>query len=145
MAREGAATPALDREFLRRVYFASLGLTLLFGLGTAVRVDPRFGLALTLSGLWSTANLWVLERLLRAAVRPTGRDTRTVVWAAVVKIPVLYGLLVLLLAQGMSPLAVLIGLSLPLLVVGLKAFGRAFFAGRGPAAAPVDRSADHLT
>jgi len=114
----------LDEAFLRRVHQANVGLTLLFGLLLLFAVDPMWAAGFTAFGLWSAANLWVLERLLRAAIRPGGRDPVTIAVVAVVKLPILYGGLVALLALGdFPPFSVLAGLSVPLVVIFLKALG----------------------
>lgn len=115
----------LGADLLRRVHLYSLLLTLLFAGLIAVRLDREWALGFLCSGLWSTANFWTLERLLRAAVRPSGRDRRVIVLAGLVKIPVLYALLVLMLLKGGWPaLSTLAGLSVPLLVTVLKILGR---------------------
>lgn len=119
-------SPGVDARFLRRVHVSSLLMTLLFAGVSAMTISPRWGLAFLLAGLWSTANLWVLERLLRSALVPVGRDVVTIVAAAVVKLPVLYGLLVwMLMRGGFEAVPMAIGLSMPLLVMVLKVIGRA--------------------
>jgi hypothetical protein len=114
----------LDEAFLRRVHQANVGLTLLFGLLLLFSVDPGWAAGFTAFGLWSAANLWVLERLLRAAIRPGDRDPVTIAVVAVVKLPILYGGLVALLALGdFPPFSIVAGLSVPLVVIFLKALG----------------------
>jgi hypothetical protein len=116
---------AFDRTLLRRVHLASAVLTLLFGMMIALRVDARWAAGFTLAGLWSTANFWALEALLRAAVRPDGRSAGKIALASLVKIPILYGLLLLLVMRGGMPgTSLVVGLSVPLLVIVLKVMGR---------------------
>ena len=137
--------PAFDASFLRRVHLGSLALTVLFAAFTALYVSLDFGLGFLCAGLWSTTNLWVLERLMREAIRPGRRDLLTVAGAGVVKLPVLYGLLILMLMRGGFPAAsVVIGLSLPLIVIVLKAFGRAL-AARNATAPSLGKLADSAT
>lgn len=114
----------LDAAFLRRVHQADLGLTLLFGLLFLFAIGPRWALGFTALGLWSTANLWVLERLLREAIRPEGRDAVAIGVIAILKLPILYGGLVALLFWGdLPPVSVVLGLSVPMVVIFLKALG----------------------
>lgn len=120
-----ASAPGIDVGFLRRVHLTGVALSLLISLLTAFYVSPRWGLGFLCASLWSVTNLWVLERLLRAAVRPSGRDPRTILLAGLVKIPILYALLLWMLAAGSFPtMALLTGMGLPLLVIVLKVLGR---------------------
>ena len=119
------STPGVDARFLRRVHLSSLFMTLLFAAVSATTLSPAWGLAFLVAGLWSTANFWVLERLLRAAMQPQGRDLITIAVAAVVKLPVLYALLLwMLMRGGFEAVPMAAGLSMPLVVIVLKAIGR---------------------
>lgn len=124
-----SSSNGVDARFLRRVHLSSFLLTLLFAGMTAFTLAPKWGLAFLCSGVWSTLNLWVLERLVRGALRPQGRNLIAIAVAAVVKLPVLYGLLVWMLVRGgFDAVPVAIGLSMPLIVVVLKVIGGAMVA-----------------
>ena len=115
----------LDPSFFRRVYLASVVLASLFGLFAAARLDARWGLGFFLFALWSTLNLWSLERVLRMVVRSEGRQTSRVVGALLWKLVVVYGLgALLILRGGFDGFALMAGFSVPLLVIVLKVLGR---------------------
>ena len=115
----------LDERFMRRVHQANAGLSPVFGLLLAFAVSPLWGLGFFVMGMWSTVNLWLLERLLRSATRPSGRDPVAILVVAVVKLPILYGALIGVLWWGGLPAAsVVTGLSVPMVVIFLKALGR---------------------
>jgi hypothetical protein len=119
------AVTGVDDRFLRRVRWISLGLALVLGGFLTVRVGVRWGGGFAASALWSTANLWALERLIRLAVRPAGRQLGAILVALLVKIPLLYAVGIFLALRGGFPArSLLAGFSLPLLVIVLKAAGR---------------------
>ena len=125
----------LDEAFLRRVHQLNVALSLLFGLLLVFTVDPRWAAGFTATGLWSAANLWALERLLRASIRPAGRDPVTIVVIAVLKLPILYGgLVAMLIWADFPPVSVAVGLSVPLIVIFLRALGHVI--GRPSTASP---------
>jgi hypothetical protein len=77
--------------------------------------------------MWSTANLWTLERLMRSALVPGSKDKIALALGILVKLPVLYALLVVFVLTGNFPAAaVMIGVSVPLGVILLKVIGRVF-------------------
>lgn len=124
---------------MRGVHRANVVLTLLFGLLILFRVGQPWALGFTALGLWSAANLWVLERLLRAAIRPDGRDPVTIAVVGVVKLPILYGTLIALLMWGeLPPLSVVTGLSVPIVVIFLKALGAVVAGATAPKASSTE-------
>jgi hypothetical protein len=134
----------LDPGFLRRVHLTGLVLALVSSAFALYYAGPHWALGFFCASLWSVTNLWVLERLLRAALQPRDRNTRTILVAGSLKIPILYALLLWMLAGADFPaVAVLTGMSIPLVVIVLKVAGR-LIAPRDDAAArnahPVDPS-----
>ena len=119
----------LDADFLRRVHRGDVALSALFGLLFAFAIEPMWGAGFFAMGLWSAANLWALERFLRAAIRPEGRDMMTIGVVGVIKLPLLYGALIaVLLWGGFPPVSVAAGLSVPLVVIFLVAARQVFAA-----------------
>jgi F-type H+-transporting ATPase subunit a len=125
-----------DAGFLRRVYVASIVVTLFVGAVAALYVTPRWGAGFATAGLWSIVNFRALEMLLRLSVRPSGRDPVAIAVAALIKIPVLYGVgAVLAVKGGFPPIALILGFSVPLAVIVLKVGGQIL----APRAALTDR------
>ena len=117
---------ALDQAFMARVHKTSLVMA---GLVAVVASMSTLGVSWALGFLgcavWSTANLWTLERLVRGSLQPGPADKIALAMGILIKLPVLYGLLVLLLFFGNFPAtAVMIGVSVPLAVIVLKVAGR---------------------
>ena len=130
------ASAGIDAGFLRRVQVTGVVLSLLVSAFTAFYLSPIWGLGFLCASLWSVANLWVLERLLRAALRPSGRDAKVILVAASAKIPILYGLLLWMVIAGAFPAgALLTGMSLPLIVILLKVVGSLLTGGGSMASA----------
>lgn len=83
-------------------------------------------LALFSAGVWSMINLIFLSLLVRAAIRPDGVDKITVIGLAVLKFPLLYAALYFLIVTPIfRPIPLLLGFSSVLVVMVLKAVGRA--------------------
>ena len=111
----------VDRSFLRRVHLTGVVLSLLGAFFLAAYQSTAFALGFLCMSMWSIANLWTLERLMREVLRPEGRSAPHILVALAVKLPVLYALLVVLLMKTSFPAAsLLIGLSVPLAVIVLK-------------------------
>jgi F-type H+-transporting ATPase subunit a len=120
----------LDPSFFRRVYLASVVLASLFGLFASARLGAQWGLGFLLFALWSTLNLWSLERLLRLVASRQDRRPGRIVAALLFKLCVVYGLgALLILRGGFDGYALMAGFSVPLLVIVLKVLGRVL-AGR---------------
>jgi hypothetical protein len=85
-------------------------------------------LAVFSAGVWSMVNLIFLSALVRTAVRP-GPTDKTAVWGLViVKFPLLYAAAYFLFTVDIfRPVPLVIGLSVTLAVMVLKAVGRAMF------------------
>jgi hypothetical protein len=124
--RGRAHAPAgIDAGFLRRVHRTGIVLSLFISLATAVYVGPRWGLGFLACSMWSVANLWAMDRLLRSTIRPEGTPLRVVFMGVLVKIPLLYGALIALLIYGNFPAgSILLGLGLPLVVIVMKVAGQ---------------------
>ncbi len=71
-------------------------------------VAPRIVTGLLAGGVWNLVNLWCLSRLLNAWVTPHASRRRALGWL-LVKFPLLYGLIVLLVR---TPSVSLVGFSL---------------------------------
>jgi len=137
----------LDLAFITR----SLKLTaLLSGLGfifASVYLGAGWGLGFILGAAWGIGNLYLIKRLIELSVRLEGRDLAAVVILVLVKFPLLYGLGYLILSRSWYPFwAPVIGFSLPLAVIVLKAIGRVLLgiegsdAGRKPVHADLKRA-----
>jgi hypothetical protein len=132
-------TPPLslaDDRFLRQVRWITLGFAVVLGGLLMLRVHPRFGAGFAVAGIWGVANLWALEHLIRLSLRPSGRQPLAIALALLVKLPLLYAAGAALVLTGAFPArALVLGVSLPLLVITLKALGRLVaprLAGQGP-------------
>lgn len=119
-------TGALDEAFLARVHKASLFMAALVALVAAVStLGGHWALGFLGCAIWSTANIWTLERVVRGQLRPGHRDPIALAIGLLVKVPVLYALLVVFLFFGeFAASAVLIGVAVPLVVIILKVAGR---------------------
>lgn len=114
----------LDPSFLRRVFVGSVLASLLGGVVAASVATPEWGLGFAAFGLWATANIWALSRVLRLLVVPH-RSAVELILGLVLKMPVLYGVGFLLLWKGgFPPVSVVCGISVPLAVIFLKLIGR---------------------
>jgi hypothetical protein len=114
-----------NENFLKRVMLFSLVFAALGGGVFAAIVSPRWGLGFLIAAVWSVLNLKALEQLIRLAVRPTGRDPLAIAVAMLIKVPVLYGIGVLIAIKVDLPAESLIaGFSVPLAVIVLKAAGQ---------------------
>jgi hypothetical protein len=84
------------------------------------------GLAVFSAGIWSMVNLIFLSAFIRAAVRPDGVDKLTVFGLAFIKFPLLYAAgYFLMTADIFRPLPLLVGFSIIIVVMALKAVARA--------------------
>jgi len=98
-------------------------LVLVFG---TVYVDFYDALAVFSAGIWSMVNLIFLAALIRTAVRPDGVDKTAAFGLAVIKFPLLYAAgYFLFTVDVFRPVPLIIGLSMVLAVMALKAAGRA--------------------
>jgi hypothetical protein len=141
-----STVPALEPGFLRSVHLASALLGLLLGLFIAFYHDGSWGLGFVLASSWSTANVWALGRLIQLALRPSGRNGRLIALAALLKIPVLYGLLFLLVTRGgFAAGALLTGFSVPFVVILLKAGGRLLAGSSRAVSSPSDTRRTHTS
>lgn len=83
-------------------------------------------LAVFSAGVWSMVNLIFLAALVRAVIRPDKIDKLTVIGLACIKFPLLYGAgYFLFTIEVFRPVPLIIGLSVVLAVMALKAVGRA--------------------
>ena len=98
-------------------------LVLVFG---TVYVDFYDALAVFSAGIWSMVNLIFLAALIRTAVRPDGVDKTAAFGLAMIKFPLLYAAgYFLFTVDVFRPVPLIIGLSMVLAVMALKAAGRA--------------------
>lgn len=125
----GTQLPGLDPGFLGRVYKASILLALAAGLILVLYGQVGWAAGVAAAALWSVANIWALARVMTLAVRPGQKDPLKILLALLLKLVVLYGAgALLVIFGGMPPLSLVIGFSVPLLVVVLKALGLILFA-----------------
>ncbi|MBI2194169.1 MAG: hypothetical protein HYU36_19510 [Planctomycetes bacterium] len=111
-------------EFIHRVLRVS---ALLAGLGflfTSTALGVPFGLGFLAGAAWSTANLWLLTRLVTTAFSAE-RSTKKVLLLFLLKFPLLYACGFWLVVHAkIHILGALVGFSLPLAVSILKSAGR---------------------
>ena len=117
---------ALDQAFMARVLKASLFLGGLVALCAAFTdIGGNWSMGFLLAALWSIANLWTLERLIRASLHPGSRDKVAIGMGLLVKLPLLYALVTLLIFKGgFAAGALAAGVSVPLVVILLEVAGR---------------------
>lgn len=116
---------ALGLDFIRRVMITTGVVGTLAAFFIAVYYDWRFGLGLFIGCGWGITNLHLLRELICAAIAPVPAESRKIIFLAVLKFPVLYGLGFLILTWGkLSVLSFLIGFILLFAVVVLKVLGR---------------------
>ena len=83
-----------------------------------------FGLGFLAGAVWSALNFWGLASLIRSALAEEP-DKKKILLLFLLKFPVLYGVgFVIVFYTGVDVLGVLVGFSLPLVVVVLKSGGR---------------------
>lgn len=112
-------------EFLARVRQSSLWFALLASLFAAVYRSYAAGLGLAAGAVWSIANLWLLEQIVVAVVRPGPRSFDAIRRAGVAGLAnvALLGAGALLL-QRLPAVPLIVGFSVPFAVVTLKAVSR---------------------
>ncbi|MCX8035750.1 MAG: hypothetical protein N3D11_01600 [Candidatus Sumerlaeia bacterium] len=127
----------MDERFIDRVLQASGVMGGLGGLCGWALGGPEWALAFLLAAAWSIANLWVLAYLLVVVVKRARRGTMLAF--LLLKTVILYGLIVLyLFFVHWTFSALMCGLTLPYVVMVLKAGGRvlvdAMNRGKNPSA-----------
>jgi hypothetical protein len=133
-----------DYAFVRRVLITSAWLGALVVLVGGVYLGTRWGLGFAGGALVGAANLVFLTVLVRETVRLGKRRYGRILAILALKIPIVYGGLAgLLIWRVPATVAVVLGFSLPLIVITLKAAGRAIFQsgllGRAPRGSLRDR------
>ena len=120
----------MDENFIRRVLKASVVVAALVGLCGKAYLGSLWAFAFILAAAWSIVNLFVLERLLILLFQRESRLALAAVFC--LKIPVLYGLILLYLIEvPWRPSALLGGITLPYAVIVLKALGRSLIEAMG--------------
>ena len=116
----------MDHSFLNRIFRSSLILSIVLGVVAAFYFGWRIGLDFTAAAVWGSVGLKFLQLFIIEASRPEGVRPKSLILAAFLKFPVLYGLGTLYMVY-VKPHggAVIAGLSLVLLVIVLKFLGRA--------------------
>jgi len=123
----------LDLAFITRSLRLTAFLSALGFLFASVYLGAGWGLGFVLGAAWGIGNLYLIKRLIELAVRIEGRDYTAVGIMVLVKFPVLYALGFLILSRTWYPFwAPVIGFSLPLVVIVLKAAGRVLLHIEGP-------------
>ena len=121
-------TTTLSFDFIQRTLRTTgvvLIVVLIFG---SLYFGFYDALAVVSAGIWSMINLIFLSALVRAVVRPGGVDKLTAFGLAVIKFPLLYAAgYFLFTVELFRPVPLIIGLSLVLAVMVLKAVARALF------------------
>ena len=133
-----------DYAFVRRVLITSAWLWALVVLAGGVYLGTRWALGFAGGALVGAANLVFLTVLVRETVRLGKRRYGRILAILALKIPIVYGGLAgLLIWRVPATVAVVLGFSLPLIVITLKAAGRAIFQsgllGRAPDGSARDR------
>jgi len=119
-------TTTFNPDFVTRT-LKTTGVVLLFVLAFGSMYYGFYdSLALFSAGVWSMVNLIFLSYLIRAAIRPEGVDKVKVIGLMAVKFPLLYAALYFLIVTPIfRPIPLLLGFSSVLIVMVLKAVGRA--------------------
>lgn len=137
----------MDLAFVIRSLKLTALLAVLGFMFTSVYLGAGWGLGFLLGAAWGIGNLYLIKTLIELAVRLDGRDWTSVGVLVLVKFPLLYGLGYLVLSRPWYPFwAPVIGFSLPLAVIVLKAMGRVLMhiegpdAGRKPAHSDLKRA-----
>lgn len=116
----------MEIDFIRR----TLRTTGLLALLALVFGSLYFGFSPALSIftgiIWGMVNLYFLSMLIRSTLRPEGADKMTALILLIIKFPLLYlsGYLMMV-SNYFNPLLLVIGFTVNLLVIVLKAAGRA--------------------
>jgi len=118
-----SGTPVLNSAFLGRVYLGSVVFSVLGAGIAASRISGNWALGYFSLAIWSTANLWALDYTLRL-VAAEHRNGAKIALAIALKLIVIYGAgFFLIFKGGFPPVSILVGFSVPLAVVLLKALG----------------------
>ncbi len=118
-------SPPADLRYVRRIALTSAWLGALAALLLWVAAGSRWALGFAGGAALGVANLLLLSALIRAIVVLGRRDRRRIAWLLAIKVPLVYGgLAALLLSRFAPPASVVIGFSLFLAVIVLKAIGR---------------------
>jgi hypothetical protein len=97
-------------------------LTLVFG---TFYFDFYTALSVFTGIVWGIVNLYFLEKLIRSSLRPQGADKTTALVVMFIKFPLLYAAGFLMVTSDFfNPILLLIGFTVVLLVILLKAVGR---------------------
>jgi hypothetical protein len=121
-------TTNLNPDFITRT-LKTTGVVLLLALAFgSVYFNFYDALALFSAGVWSMINLIFLSMLIRAAIRPEGIDKVKVLGLMLIKFPILYAAgFFLLITPIFRPIPLIIGFSIVLFVMSMKAIARAIF------------------
>lgn len=112
-------------DFINRVIKTTLLLGALVFLFGTYYFDWIYSLGIFVGVLWGCANLWFIRQFIVNYITPGERDAMKLALFALIKFPVLYGLGFLLLwLQWFPVVSFVIGFSLILVVVVLKALGK---------------------
>jgi len=115
---------------IRRILLTSIWFGVLVALATWVLLGWRWALGFTGGALIGAGNLVFLTVLARMVIVPTKRNLPSILAVLSIKILMVYGGLAgLLLWRFVPTLAVVCGFSLVLVVITLKAAGRALLSG----------------
>ena len=127
----------MDEKFIRCVLKASAVAAALLALCGRVYLGSLWAFAFLLAAAWSIVNRWVLERLFILMLQGQSRLALAAIFC--LKIPVLYGLILLyLVAVPWRFSALLGGITLPYVIIVLKALGRSLVDAMGRKEAPKD-------
>ena len=117
---------SFEPDFIQRTLRTTGVLLLLIFLFGIYYFGFYYALAILSAGIWSMINLMFLSMLVRQAVRPDGIDKMAVAITAIIKFPLLYAAgYFLITADIFEPVPLVIGFSLVIVVIILKAVARA--------------------
>jgi len=127
--RQQTSETGADLDVIRRTLIAVAGLTALLCLVAGVYLGGAWACGLAAGSAVGMLNLIFLTALVREIVRPGKRHAGRIAALLALKLPVVYGGLALLLLWRWPPVAAVVGgFSLVLVVIVLKAGGRALIA-----------------
>jgi hypothetical protein len=119
-------TTTFRADFIQRTLRTTGVVLLVLFVFVSFYVGFYDGLAILSAGIWSMVNLIFLSALIRVALRPEGADKLASIGLAFIKFPLLYTAgYFLVTADIFRPVPLLVGFSMVLVVMVLKAVSRA--------------------
>ena len=121
---DGRGDRPAEHSYIRRVLVSTIWFSSVAAIILWYRVGGRFALGYAIGTLWGILNFWFLKEVVVYTVTLEDRSFKEILWRAVIKFPILYGIGIWILVSGIfSILALTAGFSMVLVVFVLKALG----------------------